>query len=298
MMDYHHNSLCADRSRISSMLTFMTSPMALQERIRVVLLACGSFNPITNMHLRMFELARDHLEDTGRYRVVKGIISPVGDAYKKKGLIEACHRVEMAKLATENSSWISVDDWESQQAEWVETAKVIRHHHAELSSAVESLDEVDTVKFPKKRRVEENEESSSDHNRSETLQLKLLCGADVLESFSIPNLWKKEDIAEIVGRFGLVCITRSGCDAERFVYQSDMLHKYRKNIHIVREWVTNEISATHVRRAVCRGQSVRYLLPEPVVRYIQDQHLYSAESEQKNADVVLAPLQRYNRAAE
>lgn len=32
---------------------------------KVVLLACGSFNPVTNMHLRMFELARDHLEDTG-----------------------------------------------------------------------------------------------------------------------------------------------------------------------------------------------------------------------------------------
>ncbi|XP_060750526.1 nicotinamide/nicotinic acid mononucleotide adenylyltransferase 1 [Tachysurus vachellii] len=270
--------------------------MALQERIRVVLLACGSFNPITNMHLRMFELARDHLEDTGRYRVVKGIISPVGDGYQKKGLIEACHRIEMARLATESSSWISVDDWEGQQAEWVETVKVIRHHHAEMSSEDDLHDMVDTVKFTKKRRLDV--ESFSDHNRSETLQLKLLCGADVLESFSIPKLWKKEDVTEIVGRFGLVCITRGGFDAEKFVYQSDVLHKHRKNIHIVREWVTNEISATHVRRAVRRGQSVRYLLPDPVVNYIQDQQLYSAESEQKNADVILAPLQKYGSTTE
>ncbi|XP_060794376.1 nicotinamide/nicotinic acid mononucleotide adenylyltransferase 1 isoform X2 [Neoarius graeffei] len=280
------------------MLKSWTSVMAQQERIGVVLLACGSFNPITNMHLRMFELARDHLEDTGQYRVVKGIISPVGDAYKKKGLIEARHRVAMARLATESSSWISVDDWETQQAEWVETAKVIRHHHAELSLVEENHDEVDTVKLTKKRRLEQNEESSSAHRRSETLQLKLLCGADVLESFSIPNMWKNEDIAEIVGRFGLVCITRNGCDAEKCVYQSDVLHKHRKNIHIVREWVTNDLSATHVRRAVRRGQSVRYLLPKPVLQYIQDQHLYSPESEQKNADVVLAPLQRYGSKTE
>ncbi|XP_054905517.1 nicotinamide/nicotinic acid mononucleotide adenylyltransferase 1 isoform X3 [Poeciliopsis prolifica] len=95
-------------------------------RSKVVLLACGSFNPITNMHLRMFELARDHLEDTGQYSVIKGIISPVGDAYKKKGLIEASHRVEMARLATESSEWITVDSWESQQSDWVETAEVIR----------------------------------------------------------------------------------------------------------------------------------------------------------------------------
>ncbi|XP_062420127.1 nicotinamide/nicotinic acid mononucleotide adenylyltransferase 1 isoform X2 [Pungitius pungitius] len=97
-----------------------------QKITTVVLLACGSFNPVTNMHLRMFELARDHLEDTGLYRVVKGIISPVGDAYKKKGLIEACHRLEMARLSTENSDWITVDSWESLQPEWVETAKVVR----------------------------------------------------------------------------------------------------------------------------------------------------------------------------
>ncbi|XP_076874580.1 nicotinamide/nicotinic acid mononucleotide adenylyltransferase 1 isoform X2 [Brachyhypopomus gauderio] len=143
--------------------------MALQERVKVILLACGSFNPITNMHLRMFELARDHLEDTGRYRVVRGIISPVSDAYKKKGLIEACHRVEMARLATATSSWITVDDWESQQAEWVETAKVIRHHHTELL-ADENMDEVDTVKSVKRRRMEENnvcQSSSSDPSRTD-----------------------------------------------------------------------------------------------------------------------------------
>lgn len=125
----------------------------------------------------------------------------------------------------------------------------------------------------------------------------LLCGADVLESFGIPNLWKQEDIAEIVGRYGVVCITRSGSDPHKFVNQSDELWKHRKKIHVVHEWVTNEISATHVRRALRRGRSVRYLLPEDVIRYIQQHGLYSAESEQKNADVILAPFQRYTEAS-
>ncbi|XP_066500487.1 nicotinamide/nicotinic acid mononucleotide adenylyltransferase 3-like [Hoplias malabaricus] len=97
-----------------------------KNRTQVVLLACGPFNPITNMHLLMFELARDHLESTGRYQVEKGIISPVGDGYKKKDLIVAWHWVEMARLAiSQSSTWITVDDWESQQSEWVETAKVL-----------------------------------------------------------------------------------------------------------------------------------------------------------------------------
>lgn len=63
----------------------------------------------------------------GKYRVIKGIISPVGDAYKKKGLISAHHRVIMAQLATQTSSWVEVDTWESLQKEWVETAKVLRY---------------------------------------------------------------------------------------------------------------------------------------------------------------------------
>lgn len=261
----------------------------------MVLLACGSFNPITNMHLRMFELARDHLEDSGQYRVVRGIISPVGDAYKKKGLIEACHRVEMARLATHTSDWIRVDAWESLQIEWIETVKVVRHHFEELVSAEKNNDDVDTVKISKKRRIEEHapECPSSYHTRRGGPQLKLLVGADVLESFGVPNLWKQDDIAEIVGRYGLVCITRRGNDAQKFIHQSDALWKHRRNIHVVPEWVTNDISATHVRRALRRGQSVRYLLPDPVVHYIRENGLYSVESEQKNADVVLAPFQRY-----
>lgn len=40
--------------------------MENSERTEVVLLACGSFNPITNMHLRLFELAKDYLNGTGR----------------------------------------------------------------------------------------------------------------------------------------------------------------------------------------------------------------------------------------
>ncbi|XP_058575145.1 nicotinamide/nicotinic acid mononucleotide adenylyltransferase 1 isoform X5 [Neofelis nebulosa] len=100
--------------------------MENSEKTEVVLLACGSFNPITNMHLRLFELAKDYMNGTGKYRVIKGVISPVGDAYKKKGLISAHHRVIMAELATKNSEWVEVDTWESLQKDWVETLKVLR----------------------------------------------------------------------------------------------------------------------------------------------------------------------------
>uniref|UniRef100_A0A8D3C5L6 Nicotinamide nucleotide adenylyltransferase 3 n=1 Tax=Scophthalmus maximus TaxID=52904 RepID=A0A8D3C5L6_SCOMX len=81
-------------------------------RVPLVLLACGSFNPITNQHMRLFELARDHMHSTGQYQVVGGIVSPVSDSYGKQGLVQAEHRIAMAKLALRSSNWVTVDEWE------------------------------------------------------------------------------------------------------------------------------------------------------------------------------------------
>ncbi|XP_016070139.1 PREDICTED: nicotinamide/nicotinic acid mononucleotide adenylyltransferase 1 isoform X1 [Miniopterus natalensis] len=273
--------------------------MENSEKTEVVLLACGSFNPITNMHLRLFELAKDYMNATGKYRVIKGIISPVGDAYKKKGLISAHHRVIMAQLATKDSSWVEVDTWESLQKEWTETAKVLRHHQEKLeASGCDQQQDSPVLERPGRKRKyteqrsELSQKKSLEPKRKDVPKVKLLCGADLLESFGVPNLWKSEDIAKIVGDYGLVCITRAGNDAQKFIYESDVLWKHQTNIHLVNEWITNDISSTKIRRALRRGQSIRYLVPDLVQEYIEKHDLYSAESEERNVGVILAPLQR------
>ena len=40
------------------------------------------------------------------------------------------------------------------------------------------------------------------------LTFKLLCGADLLESFAVPNLWDEEDLTTIVRDYGIVVISR------------------------------------------------------------------------------------------
>ncbi|MXQ82359.1 hypothetical protein E5288_WYG010868 [Bos mutus] len=256
----------------------------MKSRIPVVLLACGSFNPITNMHLRLFEVARDHLHQTGqsrgpglreeldngtrsppgipgRYQVIGGIISPVNDNYRKKGLVAARHRVAMARLALQTSDWIRVDSWESEQAQWMETIKVLRHHHSEMLRSLPRMEDPD-------------QGSASSPASAAVPELKLLCGADFLKTFQIPNLWKDTHIQEIVEKFGLVCVTRAGHDPKGYVSDSPILQRYQDKIHLAREPVQNEISATYVRWALSQGQSVKYLLPDAVISYIREHNLY------------------------
>ncbi|KAM4604768.1 nicotinamide/nicotinic acid mononucleotide adenylyltransferase 3 isoform 1-T2 [Polymixia lowei] len=248
-------------------------------RIPLVLLACGSFNPITNQHMRLFELARDHMHSTGHYRVVGGIVSPVSDCYGKRGLVLAKHRIAMAKLALQSSDWVAVDEWESQQPDWTETVVTMRHHYGRI--------------------LQRYEQSTGKHSAtggntppvsSPSPQLKLLCGADFLDTFSVPGLWQDEHVDEAAGRFGLVCVSRGGLQPERAVHECDALARHRRNIFLVREWVRNEMSATEVRRALRRGLSVKYLVPDPVIEYIQRHDLYTEDSERKNEGTALRPL--------
>ncbi|WAR21577.1 NMNA3-like protein, partial [Mya arenaria] len=72
-------------------------------------------------------------------------------------------------------------------------------------------------------------------------------------------------IEDIVGNYGLVCITRNGSDPRKFIYESDVLTKHQDNIQIVTEWITNDVSSTKIRRALRRSESVKYLLQDTVL---------------------------------
>ena len=58
----------------------------------LLLVACGSFSPITFLHLRMFIMAADYVRFSTDFEIVGGYLSPVSDAYKKAGLASAEHR--------------------------------------------------------------------------------------------------------------------------------------------------------------------------------------------------------------
>ncbi|XP_036149253.1 nicotinamide/nicotinic acid mononucleotide adenylyltransferase 1 isoform X3 [Monomorium pharaonis] len=241
---------------------------------RVILMSCGSYNPPTNMHLRMFEIARDHLHRLGTHVVVGGVISPVHDVYAKKELASATHRCAMLRLALQNSDWIRLSTWETRQNCWSKTRISLQHHQNLLNSVLSNSNDIKHhLQIEDTEWIPENVKNSED---STPIQIKLLCGADLLESFGIPGLWVEEDIDAIVGEHGLVVITREGANPNKFIYDSDILSKHMNNICIVTEWIPNEVSSSRIRRALKRGESVRYLLQDSVIDYIYKHEIYDA----------------------
>ncbi|XP_078312524.1 nicotinamide/nicotinic acid mononucleotide adenylyltransferase 1-like isoform X2 [Crassostrea virginica] len=285
--------------------TYSDSEESMTSPTKCVLLACGSFNPVTNMHLRMFEIAKDALHKTQKFSVIKGIISPVSDAYNKKDLLPASHRCEMLKLALKSSNWINMDTWECEQSKWTETAKVLKYHQSKIDRESNTRSKPAPTKKRRKdlRNVHINSNDSEfddmsvdDHNainealKKDSVNVRLLCGADLLESFGTPGLWADKDIEDIVGKYGLVCITREGSDPRKFIYESDVLTKYQENIIIVTEWIFNDISSTKIRRALRRGESVKYLIQDIVIDYIRDNHLYGVEDNKYVNDIIPSPV--------
>lgn len=163
------------------------------ERTPLVLIACGSFSPITFLHLRMFEMAADYARFNTNFEVVGAYLSCVGDAYKKTGLVKAEHRINMCTEAVAQSSWISVDPWEALHSEYLETAKVLDHFEHEINGVMEG---VETPVGRKKCRI------------------ALLAGADLIQTMSTPGVWAPKDIDYILRNYGafIVEVGSSGHD--------------------------------------------------------------------------------------
>lgn len=223
-----------------------TDPLE-QKQTQVVFLLPGSFNPPTYMHLRMFELARDALLSDG-YAVLGGYMSPVNDAYAKKGLATAEHRINLCQLASEDSSFIMVDPWEAKQSSYQRTLVVLK-------------------------RVESSLRASRLVN-VESLRVMLLCGADLLESFVNPGVWIPDQVKAICQDYGIVCISRGGMDIAKLIFENDILFENKRNIIVVDELVSNNISSTRIRQNVARGLSVKYLTPDSVIDYVKQHKLY------------------------
>lgn len=231
-----------------------------ESRTPLVIVACGSFSPITYLHLRMFEMAIDAIREQTRFEVIAGYYSPVSDNYPKQGLAKAHHRVRMCELACERtSSWLMVDAWESLQPSYTPTAQVLDHFNHHLNVRRRGI-----------------LTSAGTHKG---IKIMLLAGGDLIESMGEPNVWADADLHHILGRFGCLILERTGSDVRSFLLSHDIMYEHRRNVLVIKQLIYNDISSTKVRLFIRRGMSVQYLIPNSVIRYIQDHDLYVHETE-------------------
>uniref|UniRef100_A0A182NE84 Cytidyltransferase-like domain-containing protein n=1 Tax=Anopheles dirus TaxID=7168 RepID=A0A182NE84_9DIPT len=239
--------------------------MRMTSSTKTMLIACGSFSPPTPMHFRMFEIARDHIQQMGLGQVVGGIVSPVHDSYAKKGLVSATHRCAMIKIGLKTSDWIHLSDWETQQEEWTRTRQVLQYHQNYINSYLKDTNgTINNQHIP--AWIPEGIKRTAGQ-----VHLKLLCGADLLESFATPGLWKDEDLEAILGYHGIV-----------------------RNITIVTNWVTNDVSSTLIRRLLGRGLSVKYLLDDHVAEYIKKFGLFGSNNDTATEAMSISPISPIN----
>jgi nicotinamide mononucleotide adenylyltransferase len=85
----------------------------------------------------------------------------------KQGLLSNAHRNKMCELAIESSDWVELDNWETSQDEYVTTYVALQHFRQSLDAF-----------FPK-----------------EKIEIKVVCGADLLESMTRPGVWDDNDVS-------------------------------------------------------------------------------------------------------
>lgn len=230
------------------------------EKQPIVLVACGSFSPITYLHLRMFEMAKDYVRQNTDFEIVGGYLSPVSDQYNKPGLLAAHHRVNMCTLAAEQtSSWLMVDPWEAFQS-YQRTAVVLDHFDHEINTKLGGVYTQD--------------------GEQRNVRVMLLAGSDLIATMSQPGVWSEADLDHILGRYGVFIVERAGSDLDQAI---DSLARWRHNIHLVHQLIQNDVSSTKVRLFLRRGLSVRYLLPSQVVDYIEQNGLYVGDGADQSA---------------
>nr|GEZ07039.1 nicotinamide/nicotinic acid mononucleotide adenylyltransferase isoform X1 [Tanacetum cinerariifolium] len=277
-------------------------------KMRVVL-----FQIYASFLFPFLELARDALNSKG-FQVVGGYMSPVNDAYKKKGLIPAEHRITMCQLACKSSEFVMVDTWEAKQSSFQRSLTVLSRirsffcDNGLIPSAylkvmlVYGSDLLESFSAPGAWIPQQAKQSS--FQRSLTVlsriqsffcdnglipsgivfnllesgmlvlllffsdlaiwlgytgRVMLVCGSDLLESFSTPGAWIPEQVRTICKDYGVVCIRREGQDIDDIIAHDEILTENKSNIEVVDEIVPNRISSTLVRDCISRGLSVNLL---------------------------------------
>ena len=167
--------------------------------------------------------------------VDKVLFVPVSTSYAKPGLISNEHRYNMLKLVCDKNPDFEVSDIELVQDRQLYTLETL-----------ELLQE----KYPGKT-------------------ICFTIGTDNLRELST---WKLID--KLVAKFKILVLERDEDDMYSIIEQDEFLKKNKNCFIKLKENIRSNISSTFARDKLKRGKSIRYLTPDEVYNYINENNLY------------------------
>ena len=167
--------------------------------------------------------------------VEKIVFVPVNKKYEKDGLEENKHRYNMLKLVIEKNSKFVLSDIDMNGERSLYT--------------IETLIEIEK-QFPNK-------------------EIWFLIGSDNLKEL---HTWKKAE--ELLSKYKVIVMERNQDKIEDIINQNELLKMYKENINKLDEKIKSNISSSYIRSQIKKQKSTKYILPDEIFEYINENNLY------------------------
>ena len=210
-----------------------------EEEKKQIIVFGGCFNPPLNSH---FSLAEQMVAEYPE--IEKIVFVPVNSQYEKMDLIENEHRYQMLKAVCEKNEKF----------------------------------EVSRIEIDSKRQLYTVETLYKLQEEYKDYEVAFLTGSDNLKTLDI---WNKAD--ELTKKFKIYILERDKDNMEEIIQNNAFLRNHRqafiKANHRqafikAKDTIKSNLSSTFVREKIKNRKSIRYLTPDEVIAYIEEQKLY------------------------
>ena len=167
--------------------------------------------------------------------VEKVIFVPINKISKKKGLLENEHRYNMLKFVIDKNEKFEISD--------------IDFKDEKSSFTIESLEEIQKQFLDK--------------------QIWYIVGTDNLKKL---YTWKRAE--DLVSKYKILVMERENDSMQEIVEENPLYVQYKQNFIAIDQGIRSNYNSTYVRDQIKKGKSVRYLLPNEVLEYIEKNKLY------------------------
>lgn len=167
--------------------------------------------------------------------IEKIVFVPVNSQYQKADLISNEHRYKMLKLVCDKNVKLEV-------------SRIEIDSHRPLYT-------IETLREFQKRYSE--------------YEIAFIIGSDNLKEL---HTWKKAE--ELTRDFKIYVLERDRDEISTIIESNEFLKQNKQSFIKAKDNITSNLSSTFVRNKIKAGKSVRYLTPDEVVKYIEENNLY------------------------